>query len=258
MQKAFPKDAMQGIYAKIEAARAASPAQTAEPKAPADPRAEKKRDVADLFTRRCASLRKALPWIRQPQGETFKSFVCQMDQQTRVVQICERFASRLLDRVVDRKHAELGLLLAGTTGTGKTRLAESVLRVLAEAGAPGYFITSSDYFDLFTPSFSEKLDVSYAQLRELFAGVSCLVFDDVGTTSWTDARRDRLQQLIDARAAAHLPTIVTTNLTKKQMSAEGAERITSRMSQYLYPLGCVWPDWRERVAARNCNPMEVF
>ena len=256
---AFSGADMQALYAKIAKARAqadaAAPADEAEQEtAHLDPA---KADRADLFARRYAILRKALPWVSQPKACSIDSYVCECPDQKKAARVCRRFADRLLDRALDGR-AAMGILLVGTPGTGKTHLARGILCNLSAQGMPGFFLPATEYFDLYTPSFSAQLDVSLWKVRELLAGVSCLVLDDVGTSAWTDARRDRLQQIIDSRIAAGLPTVITTNLDKKDFASESAARISSRMSQYFYPLVCDWTDWREKTAAKNFTPEELF
>lgn len=256
---AFSGADMQALYAKIAQARAQADAsapadETEQEAAPIDPA---KAERADLFARRYAILRKALPWVSQPKACSISSYVCECPDQEKAVRVCQRFADRLLDRVLDGR-AATGILLVGKPGTGKTHLARGILCNLAAQGAPGFFIPATEFFDLYTPSFGAQLDVPLWKVRELLSGISCLVLDDVGTSAWTDARRDRLQQVLDSRIAAGLPTVITTNLGKQDFADENASRISSRMSQYLFPLACKWTDWREKTAAKRFSPEELF
>lgn len=114
------------------------------------------------------------------------------------------------------------------------------------------------YFDLYTPAYAAKLDQPLWKIRQWLASTACLVIDEVGTSAWTDARKDRLQQIIDLRTANRLPTIVTTNLAQADFDAAGAERIASRFNQVLYPIKCTWSDFRKRSALKNLKPEEVF
>lgn len=256
MQKMLKKSTVDEIIATLTAAREKAKAEGyVAPAEQRSPRDIAKAEKADLFTRRLVVLRSLLSWIPAPDKRALEDYVCESDEQRRAVAIVRRFAERFLDRVVDDEHASAGIILVGTPGTGKTRLALSALTLLAESGAPGFFISASEYFDLYTPAFSSKLDAPLTKIRSLLAGVSCLVIDDVGTAAWTDARRDRLQQILDMRSADHLPTIITTNLTRGDFAQEGAERITSRFDQLLYPIVATWPDYRKRVALKS-RPME--
>ena len=84
------------------------------------------------------------------------------------------------------------------------------------------------------------------------------MIDEVGTASWTDARKDRLQQIIDLRTENKLPTVITTNLTQADLASAGAERIASRFDQVLYPISCTWDDFRKRKSTKAKAFDEVF
>ena len=178
--------------------------------------------------------------------------------QAKALAISKRFSERLMTRLLDESHPEAGILFLGFTGTGKTHLAKAILTDLAARKAPGFFIPASEYFDLYTPAYAAKLDQPLWKIRQWLASTSCLVIDEVGTSAWTDARKDRLQQIIDLRTANRLPTIVTTNLVAADFDAAGAERIASRFNQVLYPIKCTWSDFRKRSALKNLKPEEVF
>lgn len=258
-KKPFEPEAIESICSQISAVRAqAKAAGLIIPTVKLTPRDHKKHDAADLFARRFSVLRPALSFINQHEDVNFSTYEASIAEQVRALTAVKRFAERFLDRVVDGHNPAAGLLLVGTTGTGKTHLAMAALNALRSAGCPGFFLKASDLFDLFTPSFAGKLDMPIPRQRELLAGVSCLVIDDVGTGAWTDARRDCLQRIIDARVDNGLPTIITTNLTKKEFQEDGADRIISRLSEHFYPIVCTWEDYRKRKALKNMNFEEVF
>lgn len=258
LQKAFSKLALQPIFTQIEAVRAANPPPRALPKK--SERELKEDDLSLRFSELHASLSRCLSWLRQPTAETFSNF--QLDaaekDQAKALAISKRFSERLMTRLLDESHPEAGILFLGLTGTGKTHLAKAILTDLATRKVPGFFIPASEYFDLYTPAYAAKLDQPLWKIRQWLSQVSCLVIDEVGTASWTDARKDRLQQIIDLRTANRLPTIVTTNLAAADFDAAGAERIASRFNQVLYPIKCTWSDFRKRSALKNLKPEEVF
>ena len=258
LQKAFSKQALQPIFTKIEAVRVANPPPRALPKK--SERDLKADELRVRFSDIHASLARCLSWLRQPSAETFSNF--QLDaaekDQAKALAISKRFSERLMTRLLDETHPEAGILFLGFTGTGKTHLAKAILTDLAARKAPGFFIPASEYFDLYTPAYAAKLDQPLWKIRQWLASTSCLVIDEVGTSTWTDARKDRLQQIIDLRTANRLPTIVTTNLAQADFDAAGAERIASRFNQVLYPVKCTWSDFRKRSALKNLKPEEVF
>lgn len=216
---------------------------------------------AERFRSVYRELESALPWIRQPRKAsniTFENYEASTPEQAKALKASQAFATRLMKRVITGKNPEVGILFLGFSGTGKTHLAKAILSYFRAQQYPGFFLPASEYFDLYMPAYAAKLDQPLWKIRQWLASTACLVIDEVGTSAWTDARKDRLQQIIDLRTANRLPTIVTTNLAQADFDAAGAERIASRFNQVLYPIKCTWSDFRKRSALKNLKPEEVF
>lgn len=117
-----------------------------------------------------------------------------------------------------------GLVLAGPTGTGKTRL--------------GYAIARQLFVDQQIVTWSVmSMPMLLAALRpggedDAFAGLATLdllVLDDVGAERPTDWTIEQLDALVDLRWRHGLPTAVTTNMRGPEFRAHVGDRVHSRL-----------------------------
>ena len=250
------------IMTKAAEDRAKRIAQTSKPDAAAIAAARAAKDEADkreywrdLFERRYLVLKDALPWIPQYVKLSLDAYKAETPAQKEALEACTRFCEKFLDRKLSGKGAR-GLLFVGNCGTGKTHMAMGILEYFQKERMPGFFLPSTELFDLYSPDATADLKVPFWKLRELLTGVSVLVLDDVGTDSWTTNRRARIQQLIDMCVANELPTIITSNASRDDMEAAG-ERLISRFSS-LYPIVCEWADYRRKHSLARLSVKEAF
>lgn len=132
-----------------------------------------------------------------------------------------------LQSVLSWTYGARGLLLAGPTGGGKTRLAFYLLRregllqdrsiLAADATVMGWELSSAAYHN------------EQRSLLSKYADPDLLLVDDLGKSSPTPARLEALFSLVESRVSRGLPTIWTTNydggaLEARLSSAEGCEQ----------------------------------
>lgn len=121
-----------------------------------------------------------------------------------------------------------GLLLQGPAGTGKTHLAAAIIRARIEAGRRAIFRRAADLYAGLRQSYQGS-GTEEALLRE-YTEAPLLVLDDLGAGALTDFERRSTLEALDRRLNALLPTVVTTNLTLRDMEARLDDRIASRLS----------------------------
>lgn len=129
-------------------------------------------------------------------------------------------------------------LFFGSTGLGKTHLSTAVALELIQKGFDVvYNSTQQIMSDFETVRFSSKA-VSDADFPDLsrYTEADLLIMDDLGTEMTTQYTLSCLYNIMNVRINRRLSTIISTNLTQKELRDRYADRITSRLFGEYRPL----------------------
>jgi DNA replication protein DnaC len=129
------------------------------------------------------------------------------------------------------------LTLIGPNQRGKTHLALAIVNALLTHGEPAHFENVPVLLDELRGSYE---DDRFWQCFDRAKNAPVLVLDDLGAESVGAAHdavsptwaQDKLYQLVDQRVQHELPTIFTTNLTRRLI----APRIASRLWNERYAI----------------------
>lgn len=121
-------------------------------------------------------------------------------------------------------HLNGWLLLLGAYGCGKTHLAAAIANEVIKLSVPTLFLTVPDLLDWLRYSYGSE-DTTFEQRFEEIRNIRFLVLDDLGTQNTTSWAREKLYQIINHRYIHRLPTVITSNLSLKEID----ERISSRL-----------------------------
>ena len=106
----------------------------------------------------------------------------------------------------------MGLLFTGDNGVGKTHLAVSVLRELAEQkGVVGQFWDFHELIREIKSSYDPETKTTELQVLEPVVDADVLLLDDLGAWKMTDWMNDTLFYILNSRYMAKRPTVITTN-----------------------------------------------
>ena len=108
-----------------------------------------------------------------------------------------------------------GILLHGDVGTGKTFLAGCIANDLYKRQVSVYATSIPRITNQLQGSFPERR----AELLRALSQCGLLILDDLGAERRTTTSAEQLFTVIDTRALAKRPLIVTTNLTVAEMEA---------------------------------------
>ena len=149
-----------------------------------------------------------------------------------------------------RKHGK-GLLLFGDVGRGKTFAAACIANALIDNERPCYmtnFATLRNVLMGMTKGKQEYIDSLNAY--------DLLVIDDLAAEADTQYMNEVVYNVVDSRYRSGLPTIVTTNLTAKELKNPAdinKARIYSRLLEMCLPVEVVGQDQRKEKLKAEAN-----
>ena len=127
------------------------------------------------------------------------------------------------------------LMLFGNAGLGKTHAALAIAGIVLEKDFDVIYVSSPDFFSkLEALHFGADPGGEEETLLQTAAGADLLILDDLGTEFNSNFFLSTLYSLLNNRLGAHLPTIVTTNITDGALLEKlYTEKITSRLSAFV-------------------------
>lgn len=163
-------------------------------------------------------------------------------QDTRYVRMAKNYVGRW--RQV--KEQNLGLLLWGDVGTGKSFLAACIANALIERGVPVLMTNFSKILNQMGGMYSEE---RYRYIAS-FSQFPLLVIDDLGIERGTEYALEQVYGVVDERYKSGLPLLVTTNLTIHEIrnaTDVAHARIFSRLLEMCTPVHIAGHDRRTAI-----------
>lgn len=146
-----------------------------------------------------------------------------------------QMAKRYTENWKKVKAKNLGLLLWGDVGTGKSFLAACIANALLEKGVPVLMTNFSKILNQMGAMYSDE---RYRYIAS-FNRFSLLIIDDLGIERNTEYALEQVYAVIDERYKTGFPLIITTNLTISQLRNPedvAHARIYSRVLEMCTPV----------------------
>ncbi|MCH7483698.1 MAG: ATP-binding protein [Chloroflexi bacterium] len=173
-----------------------------------------------------------LPLLR---GMTFKTFDSRLlasdSDELKEVQNAYRQGMKFAEEPKD------WLVIAGATGHGKTRLAAAIGNYCREASRPAMFVVVPDLLDRLRAAYNPANPRAFDEMFDQVRNVPLLILDDLGSQSGTAWADEKLFQLLNHRYNACLPTVITTNLTVRDLDGRLASRLTDPQVSTILLMG---------------------
>lgn len=119
----------------------------------------------------------------------------------------------------EMKHKNIGMLLHGEPGTGKTYLSFCIANELLKQFVPVIATSSINVINKIYESYGSYGDEGEVDIINQFKNASLVILDDLGAEheGKTGKEKQIIYSLLDARIRSQLPTIITTNLRPEQL-----------------------------------------
>ncbi len=139
---------------------------------------------------------------------------------TNLLELCRNYVQSF-----DVKTAQ-NLLFMGDAGLGKTHLS---LAIVSELIKKGYDVIYGSAYNLFSAMENDHFSNKSNQSYEAAVSSDLLVIDDLGSEFLSPFILTCIYNVINTRLLAKRPTIISTNLTMKEIETRYTARISSRL-----------------------------
>lgn len=156
-----------------------------------------------------------------------------------VSSICEGFVSNF-----DEKNDE-NLLFYGTTGLGKTFMCNCIAKALLDKNKIVIYQTAFKILEIIEKRrFGKGSDRFKDEEYDLLFEADLLIIDDLGTELSNTFTNAEIFNIVNTRLLGNKKTIISTNLTPKEISDTYTDRVFSRVLERFIPLRFYGPDLR--------------
>lgn len=166
------------------------------------------------------------------------SHVSSRDTAARAFEICRQFTENFSTSFSN-------LLLFGDVGTGKTFLTHCIARELLDQGHSVLYFGASAFFEVLSDQAFHRSDASSENYSHIL-DCDLLIIDDLGTEMVNTFTVTSLFSILNERLLREKATVISTNLSPKQLEDQYSERIMSRISSNYQMLKMFGEDIRIR------------
>ena len=165
-------------------------------------------------------------------------------------------AHRYVEQWQTMRSENLGLLLWGSVGTGKSFLAGCIANALMEQEVPVRMTNFARILNDLNNSFSGRNEVVDKLCR-----YPLLIIDDFGMERGTEYALEQIYNIVDSRYLSRKPLIVTTNLTLDEIrhpQDTAHARIYDRLLEMCVPVSCIGVGLRKENAQEKLERLKLL
>ena len=167
-----------------------------------------------------------------------------------------QLAQRYVAHWPEMREKNVGLLLWGGVGTGKSFMAGCIANALMEQEVAVCMTNFARIMNELNNAFSGRNEVV-----DRLCGYPLLVIDDFGMERGTEYALEQIYNIIDSRYRSRKPLIVTTNLTLtdlKNPQDTAHARIYDRLLELCTPIAYTGPSMRKDIGQAKLNLLKTL
>lgn len=167
-----------------------------------------------------------------------------------------QLAQRYVNHWPEMREKNVGLLLWGGVGTGKSFMVGCIANALIEQEVAVCMTNFARIMNELNSAFAGRNEV---------VGRLCsyplLVIDDFGMERGTEYALEQIYNIIDSRYRSRKPLIITTNLTLTELKNPqdtAHARIYDRLLELCTPIACTGPSMRKNIGQEKLNLLKTL
>ncbi|MDO5126882.1 MAG: ATP-binding protein [Eubacteriales bacterium] len=121
------------------------------------------------------------------------------------------------------------ILIYGETGLGKTFLTNCIAKELLDDGHSVFYLSANDLFESILAEYLLNRKTDLEDLYKYIYNTELLIIDDLGTELTNNFVASQLFEIVNKRNLTKRSTLISTNLSMKQLRDRYSERIMSRI-----------------------------
>ena len=138
------------------------------------------------------------------------------DRDDRRIEKVSRIVRKYAENFAEYAEHNVGIMLWGGVGTGKTFYAACIANALIEQYCTVIMATVTDLVSELTEDYGKNREWVLRRIAE----TDLLVLDDLGVERGTEYMQEHVYDIVNERCNANKPLIVTTNLSPSDMERE--------------------------------------
>jgi DNA replication protein DnaC len=155
------------------------------------------------------------------QRYTFEAYRAHTKEQKEVLSVCRAYAA---------KYPTVGgILMLGGVGTGKTHLAVSICKELADRGISARMATVTKIIRDVRSTWSKGSEENEAEVIRKYVALGLLVIDEIGSQYGSEGERVIVNEIINDRYEAGVPTALIGNVSLREAKEILGERVVDRV-----------------------------